>query len=245
MNKIGLRFRKSFKITPGIKFNLNKRSVGLTFGGKGLNYTVNAKGKRTKSVGIPGTGLYYTTSSSTANKKSSYTTNKNYLDNKDKESKTMTKKWYQKTWFIITMLICFFPVGLYLMWKYSNWKKIIKVIITATFILFCFLLGGDSETTSLQPENTTDTTVSLNIYENETTTKIDTTKEFITQTQSTEYEKSTTDKQNTTEKQTTTQKQTTTKKTNYYSKANYYPKATNCNGMDTSIRKKISQPFQL
>ena len=31
---MGLRFRKSFKIAPGVKFNVNKKSVGMTFGGK-------------------------------------------------------------------------------------------------------------------------------------------------------------------------------------------------------------------
>ena len=57
---MGFRFRKSFKIAPGVKFNLNKNSHSFTFGGKGMHYTVNSKGKRTKSFGIPGTGLYYT-----------------------------------------------------------------------------------------------------------------------------------------------------------------------------------------
>lgn len=57
---MGFRFRKSIKIAPGVKFNINKKSVGMTFGTKGAHYTVNSKGTRTKSVGIPGTGLSYT-----------------------------------------------------------------------------------------------------------------------------------------------------------------------------------------
>ncbi|WP_332238925.1 DUF4236 domain-containing protein [Sporolactobacillus sp. KGMB 08714] len=56
---MGFRFRKSFKILPGIKFNINKKSFGMTFGTKGAHYTINSKGTRTKSVGIPGTGLSY------------------------------------------------------------------------------------------------------------------------------------------------------------------------------------------
>ena len=56
---MGMRFRKSFKIAPGVKFNVNKKSVGMTFGGKGVHYTVNSSGRRTTSVGAPGTGLYY------------------------------------------------------------------------------------------------------------------------------------------------------------------------------------------
>ena len=61
---MGLRFRKSFKVAPGIKLNLNKKSTSVTFGGKGAHYTVSSTGKKTKSVGIPGTGLYYTETSS-------------------------------------------------------------------------------------------------------------------------------------------------------------------------------------
>lgn len=60
---MGLRFRKSFKIIPGVKVNLNKKSTSITFGGKGVHYTINSKGTKTKSVGIPGTGLYYTETS--------------------------------------------------------------------------------------------------------------------------------------------------------------------------------------
>lgn len=60
---MGLRFRKSFKIAPGVRLNLNKKSTSLTFGGKGLHYTINSSGKKTASAGIPGTGLYYTESS--------------------------------------------------------------------------------------------------------------------------------------------------------------------------------------
>lgn len=28
---MGMRFRKSFKIAPGVKFNVNKKSVGMTY----------------------------------------------------------------------------------------------------------------------------------------------------------------------------------------------------------------------
>ena len=57
---MGFRFRKSFKIAPGVKLNINKKSFGLTIGKRGAHYTINSKGKRTTSIGIPGTGLSYT-----------------------------------------------------------------------------------------------------------------------------------------------------------------------------------------
>lgn len=65
---MGLRFRKSIKLGKFFRLNINKKSVGLTTGVKGAHFTVNSKGRKTKSVGIPGTGLSYTSTSSTNNK---------------------------------------------------------------------------------------------------------------------------------------------------------------------------------
>lgn len=61
---MGFRFRKSIKICKGVRLNFNKNSVGLSIGGKGYCYTINSKGRRTAHVGIPGTGLSYSVSSS-------------------------------------------------------------------------------------------------------------------------------------------------------------------------------------
>jgi len=45
------------------------------------------------------------------------------------------KKWYKTWWGIIFLLMFFFPVGLYQMWKNTNWNKKVKWGITAYFIL--------------------------------------------------------------------------------------------------------------
>ena len=55
---MSIRFRRSMKLMPGVRLNFNKDSVGMSFGVPGARYTVNSKGRRTASVGIPGTGLY-------------------------------------------------------------------------------------------------------------------------------------------------------------------------------------------
>ena len=57
---MGWRYRKSVKILPGVKLNFNKKSTSISFGGKGHHTTINSKGKATRTVGIPGTGLYHT-----------------------------------------------------------------------------------------------------------------------------------------------------------------------------------------
>jgi tetratricopeptide (TPR) repeat protein len=53
------RFRRSIKIAPGLKVNLTKKGVGLTAGVRGAHYSVHSSGRRTATVGIPGSGLYY------------------------------------------------------------------------------------------------------------------------------------------------------------------------------------------
>ena len=64
---MGLRFRKSIKIAPGVKLNLNKKSMGVSVGTRGAHYSINSKGKKTATVGLPGTGISYTKSSGGGN----------------------------------------------------------------------------------------------------------------------------------------------------------------------------------
>ena len=50
------------------------------------------------------------------------------------------KKWYQKTGWIIALLIVFFPVGLYLMWKYTDWRKVLKIAVSIVCAV-CLVIG--------------------------------------------------------------------------------------------------------
>lgn len=59
---MGLRFRKSINLGGGVRLNFNKKSTGISFGTKGARYSINSNGRKTVSVGIPGTGLYWTQS---------------------------------------------------------------------------------------------------------------------------------------------------------------------------------------
>lgn len=56
---MGFRFRKSVKIAPGVRLNFGNKSSSVSFGGKGFRHTISTSGRRTTSVGIPGTGLSY------------------------------------------------------------------------------------------------------------------------------------------------------------------------------------------
>ena len=53
------RFRRSFRLLPGVRWNLGKRSSSVSLGGRGFHYTIGSAGTRT-TVGLPGTGLAYT-----------------------------------------------------------------------------------------------------------------------------------------------------------------------------------------
>jgi Protein of unknown function (DUF4236) len=65
------RFRRSIKVAPGVRLSVSKSGVGASVGGKGARYSVHSSGRRTASVGIPGTGLGYTKSVSGGSKKRS------------------------------------------------------------------------------------------------------------------------------------------------------------------------------
>jgi hypothetical protein len=56
---MGLRFRRSFELFPGVRLNVSKSGVSATFGVPGANLNVGRGGLRT-TVGIPGSGLSYT-----------------------------------------------------------------------------------------------------------------------------------------------------------------------------------------
>ena len=58
------RFRKSIKIAPGVRINFGKSSTSLSIGGKGFHRTYSSTGRVTDSIGIPGTGISYTTTHS-------------------------------------------------------------------------------------------------------------------------------------------------------------------------------------
>lgn len=155
---MGFRFRKSINLGGGIKLNLNKKSAGLSFGGKGFRYSMNTKGRKTTSVGIPGTGLYYTKSSGGNKKNSKYqktannfnppsngtpNSGNNYMSpppigNNEFNNNNQPQKSHNAA--AIIWLILFFPIGLYIMWAKTNWNKIVKIVISV-FFAFLMVLG--------------------------------------------------------------------------------------------------------
>jgi hypothetical protein len=56
--EMGIRFRKSIKLFPGIEINLSKSGVGISTGLKGFHISNGPSGTRVTSS-IPGTGISY------------------------------------------------------------------------------------------------------------------------------------------------------------------------------------------
>lgn len=60
---MGWRFYRRISIAPGIRLNVSKRGTSLSFGRRGMWYTTGPHGRRRATLGFPGTGLSYTTTS--------------------------------------------------------------------------------------------------------------------------------------------------------------------------------------
>ena len=74
-------------------------------------------------------------------------------------------KLYEKNWFVVLMLILFFPVGLYLMWKYTKWNKVIKIVISGFFGIIMICSSGDENKTNYVNNNVKTEVIQKNKYE--------------------------------------------------------------------------------
>jgi hypothetical protein len=59
---MGFRFRRTFTVLPGVHINLSKSGSSVSLGRRGAMVNVG-HGHETVSLGVPGTGLGYRTSS--------------------------------------------------------------------------------------------------------------------------------------------------------------------------------------
>jgi len=60
---MGFRFRRSFRLFPGVRLNASKSGLSASFGTRGAWLTVGKRGTRA-TIGLPGTGISYTTTAS-------------------------------------------------------------------------------------------------------------------------------------------------------------------------------------
>lgn len=83
---MGLRFRKSISIIPGVKLNFGKSGMSVSTGVPGFRKTFHTSGRVTTSVGVPGTGISYVT-----------TENKNRTSRNQRQTRNETPTYYEPT----------------------------------------------------------------------------------------------------------------------------------------------------
>jgi hypothetical protein len=117
------------------------------------------------------------------------------MQNEEVTNQPKKVPFYQSGWFTILFLIFFFPVGLYLMWRYKKFHMVARVIVSTfyAFVMFSTIWGGSkdsdvaansakatieattsvSETTIMEETNSTaDTTIAETTAPQETPAKI-------------------------------------------------------------------------
>ena len=91
---MGLRFRKSISIMPGVKLNFGKNGMSVSTGVPGFRKTFHSSGRVTTSIGIPGTGISYVT-----------TENKNRTPRNRRQTRNETPTYYEPVSKPIAMFI--------------------------------------------------------------------------------------------------------------------------------------------
>jgi len=105
---VGLRIRRSIKLSKHTRLNLSKSGISVSTGIKGARVSINNKGVVRKSIGVPGTGVYYTEQHK-LNSNSKAEENKMLDKNLVYDSTTKPKsKWlplWVSNWMLISFLI--------------------------------------------------------------------------------------------------------------------------------------------
>lgn len=80
-------------------------------------------------------------------------------------------KWYENKVIIILLLICFFPVGLFLMWKHTDWQKNVKIIVSSVVavvvILSMIFYQPESTPANIDTSSTPETSDTSSVSESE------------------------------------------------------------------------------
>jgi hypothetical protein len=80
----------------------------------------------------------------------------------------LKEKFYTTTWFVILMLIVFIPIGLILMWKYSKFNIVLRILITCIFsvVVLSSVSSKDTKAVMPTPNKLTEKTVETILKDN-------------------------------------------------------------------------------
>lgn len=102
---MGIKFRKSIKVAPGVKFNVGKKSIGLSVGGKYGGLSFNTKSGLSGRTSAYGTGLSYRWHLKN-------TKSKNHINRSGQSSETEQQIALSITTYLI-LTICFGILGIH------------------------------------------------------------------------------------------------------------------------------------
>ncbi|WP_350342646.1 DUF4236 domain-containing protein [Proteinivorax tanatarense] len=108
---MGFRFRKSIKLSKGVRLNLSKKGVGVSTGIKGARVGVGPRGVR-QTVSIPGTGMSFVKENRLSSTKANYDA-PNSGQNTFTDSTTLPHKkvkYPKKIWFFIILGLLTIPI---------------------------------------------------------------------------------------------------------------------------------------
>ena len=160
---MGWSFRKSKSLGGGFRLNMSKKGLGLSWGVKGARIGIGPRGV-TRTVSIPGTGIYNRKTTS-LHKMSSAGNGSSGGTNFPTGESTPTFsagpnpnriRWYQRTGWIVFFLIMLPPVGVFMMWRYKHWPAVTKGITSGVFgvwfiiLIIAFSGSGGNNAASLQ-----------------------------------------------------------------------------------------------
>lgn len=130
---MGLRFRKSIKIAPGVRVNVSTRGTSLSVGKRGLTTNISRRGVRS-TIGIPGSGISYTTRTARWNNRRSIANlpNQQFINNAS----------YRQVSFLLGLGIFFMPyifAWFTLRQGYSRQARIVSFFWMLVFLIPMFL----------------------------------------------------------------------------------------------------------
>ena len=120
------------------------------------------------------------TSSSSSGKSSRRSSGSKAHSSKNSSQKNNKPKWYTRTGWIVLLLILFFPVGCFLMWRYKNdkWNPVVKIAATIVgalwFLSIAFGMNGNDDKSkppatetvieSIQTKPETESAINTEVY---------------------------------------------------------------------------------
>lgn len=132
---MGIKFRKSIKLGPA-RINLSKSGVGYSVGGKGVRVTKKAGGGTRTTVGIPGTGISYSSDSKKKTTRKKASPSKTTVASRSSTSTTTTTSTAstasstQTNGCLIGCLSFVLLIGAFI-WACVNWKTLLGAAILA------------------------------------------------------------------------------------------------------------------